>query len=386
MKEVERHCRPENQKNDDKSRKASQTRLGKIISPAKLDALKKEAESIKNKLGYKRNNQNDWIDDHCEGLMLRPWSDGQINNNVDAELAAELKKLTNDLDSLTKEIISEIDNYFSRLLQQAQDKATQVLIDKLEKKIAIKVASQGGKVVLKGAIATVPVAGWIISGLWLAYDAYDIYESVDELNKLKELYETAKEIIIDNKKAMQTLSELVGGIREQTPLKLISSGMDVFARLNSCTRARRCLMVQYDNTKGYRKSFEGKGCCPGQTGHHLLPESMAKSGCENYNHDKAPVICVEGVNQHQGSHKTVHDRLHLEVLAFGKRKPIKYDPTARHMAVMSFKTAFPESKCDVKCLEAQLDAFYSKCKGDMKAKSGTSGSPERDDTDYNTEE
>ncbi|EGX6618237.1 hypothetical protein NKL93_004328 [Salmonella enterica] len=318
--------------------------------------------------------------------MLRPWSDGQINNNVDAELAAELKKLTNGLDSLTKEIISEIDNYFSRLLQQAQDKATQVLIDKLEKKIAIKVASQGGKVVLKGAIATVPVAGWIISGLWLAYDAYDIYESVDELNKLKELYETAKEIIIDNKKAMQTLSELVGGIREQTPLKLISSGMDVFARLNSCTRARRCLMVQYDNTKGYRKSFEGKGCCPGQTGHHLLPESMAKSGCENYNHDKAPVICVEGVNQHQGSHKTVHDRLHLEVLAFGKRKPIKYDPTARHMAVMSFKTAFPESKCDVKCLEAQLDAFYSKCKGDMKAKSGTSGSPERDDTDYNTEE
>ncbi|EFV1554069.1 hypothetical protein HRM29_004512, partial [Salmonella enterica] len=85
-------------------------------------------------------------------------------------------------------------------------------------------------------------------------------------------------------------------------------------------------------------------------------------------------------------HKTVHDRLHLEVLAFGKRKPIKYDPTARHMAIMSFKTAFPESKCDVKCLEAQLDAFYSKCKGDMKAKSGTSGSPERDDTDYNTEE
>ncbi|HCR9769215.1 TPA: DUF4150 domain-containing protein [Citrobacter koseri] len=374
VREVQKHCRPENQKDDDKSRKASRTRLGKIISPAKLKALKEKSEAIKNKLGYKRNQQNGWIDDHCEGLMLRPWSEKQINNNVDADLKKELANLTADMDNLTKEIISEIDRHFADLLQQAQDKATQVLIEKLEKKIAIKVASQGVKIACKGAIAAVPVAGWIISGAWTAYDAYDIYDSYDELNKLKELYETAKEIIIDNKKAMQALSELVGSISKKTPLQLIASGMDLFARLNSCTRARRCLMVQYDNTKGYRKSFEGKGCCPGQTGHHLIPEAMAKSGCENYNHDEAPVICVEGVNQYQGSHKTVHDRLHIGVLGVGEGKTIKYDPTARDMAIISFKAAFPESKCDIKCLKAQLDAFYGKCKGDMTAKSGTRGS------------
>ncbi|EOF5082578.1 PAAR-like domain-containing protein [Salmonella enterica] len=386
VREVERHCRPKNQKDDDKSRKAAKTRLGKIVSYDKLKKLEEKAEAIKSKLGYKRNKQNDWIDDHCEGLMLRPWSDKEINKNFNAELANELKKLTNDLDNLTKEIVSEIDNYFAGVLQQAQDKATQVLIDKLEKKVAIKVASQGAKFVVKGAIASVPIAGWIISGAWAAYDVYDIWDSYDELNKLKEVFEEAKEIITDNKKTMKALSELMGDVSKKSPMQLIASGMDVFARLNSCTRARRCLMVRYDDTKGYRESFEGKGCCPGQTGHHLIPEAMAKSGCENYNHDEAPVICVEGVNQYQGSHKTVHDRLHLAVLSVGEGKAIKYDPTARDMAIISFKTAFPESKCDVKCLRAQLDAFYGKCKGDMTAKSGTRGSPESDDNDDNTDE
>ena len=373
VKEVERHCRPENQKNDDKSRKASKTRLGKIISPEKLKILEEKSKAIKNKLGYKKNSQNDWIDDHCEGLMLRPWSDKQIDNNIDTELRDELKKLTSDLERLTKEAISEIENYVGDKLKQAEDKATQVVIDKLEKKVAIKVAAQGAKVVFKGAIAAVPFAGWIISGSWTAYDIYDISESYQELEKLKTLYEDAKEILFENKRARAELVKLTGQVDEKSPLQLIAGGMDIFTRLNSCTRARRCLMVRYDDTRGYRKSFEGKGCCPGQTGHHLIPEAMAKSGCENYNHDEAPVICVEGINQNQGSHKTVHDRLHLEVLSVGVGTAIKYDPTARDMAIISFKTAFPESKCDIKCLRTQLDAFYGKCKGDMTAKSGTRG-------------
>ncbi|EEZ4383008.1 DUF4150 domain-containing protein, partial [Escherichia coli] len=386
VKEVEKHCRPEHQKDDDKSRKASRTKLNKIISKEKLQKLEEKTKAIKDKLGYKRNKQNDWIEDHCEGLMLRPWSEKQINQNVDEDLAGELKNLTSDLDKLTKELVSEIDSYFSGLLQQAQDKATQVLIDKLEKKIAIKVASQGVKLACKGAIATIPVAGWIISGAWTAYDAYDIYDSYDELKKLKELYESAREIIIDNKKAMQALSELIGEISKKTPLQLIASGMDIFARLNSCTRARRCLMVRYGDTKGYRKSFEGEGCCPGQTGHHLIPEAMAESGCPGYKHDEAPVICVEGVNQRQGSHKTVHDRLHQQVLNKGVGTPISY-AEARRMAIISFEEAFPESKCDIKCLQAQLDAFYSKCKGNMTAKSGTTGpSDGTADDNYNCEE
>ncbi|EIY2762623.1 DUF4150 domain-containing protein [Escherichia coli] len=385
VKEIERHCRPEHEKNDDKSQKASRTKLGKIVSHEKIEILKRKTESIKNKLGYKRNTQNDWIDDHCEGLMFRPWSEKQINRNVDADLAEELKSLTSDIDKLTKELTDEINNYFVKQLQQAQDKATQVLIEKLEKKIAVKVASQGVKIACKGAIAAVPVAGWIISGLWTAYDVYDIYDSYDELNKLKELYESSREIILDNKKAMQTLSELTAGMGDKTPLQLISSGMDIFARINSCTRARRCLMVRYDDTKGYQKSFEGKGCCPGQTGHHLIPEAMAASGCPGYKHDDAPVICVEGINQRQGSHKTVHDRLHQQVLAKGVGTPISYSE-AQRMAIISFKEAFPESRCDIKCLQAQLDAFYSKCTGKMTAKSGTSGPKEDPTGDDNDDE
>lgn len=149
VKEVERHCRPENQKNDDKSRKASKTRLGKIISPEKLKILEEKSKAIKNKLGYKKNSQNDWIDDHCEGLMLRPWSDKQIDNNIDTELRDELKKLTSDLDRLTKEAISEIENYFAEKLKQAEDKATQVVIDKLEKKLQLRSQHKALKLYLK---------------------------------------------------------------------------------------------------------------------------------------------------------------------------------------------------------------------------------------------
>ncbi|WP_222712776.1 hypothetical protein [Escherichia fergusonii] len=56
------------------------------------------------------------------------------------------------------------------------------------------------------------------------------------------------------------------------------------------------------------------------------------------------------------------------------------------MAIISFKEAFPESRCDIKCLQAQLDAFYSKCTGKMTAKSGTSGPKEDPTGDDNDDE
>ncbi len=386
VKAVEKHCKPEKQKTDDESKKASRTKLGKIVSADKLKKLDEASDKIKKKLGYKRNTQNDWIEDHCEGLMFRPWSAKQIDKDFsDPDLAKELKDLTKNMADQVKEIASEIDKHFAGLMQQIQDKATQTLIDKLEKKIAIKVASQGGKIILKGAVASVPIAGWIISGLWTAYDAYDIYDSIDELNKLKEAFESAKEILYDNKGALEELSKLMGEMSKKSPMQIAAAGMSVFSRLNACTRARRCLMVQYDNTKKYTDSFEGKGCCPGQTGHHLIPEAMAKSGCTPYQHDKAPVVCVEGINQNQGSHKTVHDKLHERVLGFGIDKPIDYDPDARNMAIKSFEEAFHESRCSKKCLIAQLDSFYGKCKGKMTAKSGKGGSagtpPEEEEDD-----
>ena len=387
-KEVEavaKHCKPEKEQEKDKdkeSKKASRSKLSKIISSDKLKKLKNSSNKIKEKIGYKRNTQNDWIEDHCDGLMFRPWSPDQIANDFknDPELLENLQNLTKDMEGQIKGIVSDIDKYFTELLKQAQDKATQALIDKLEKKLATKLASQGVKAVGKGLFATVPVAGWIISGLWTAYDIYDIYDSIDELNKLKELFETTKELIQDNEKVIEELSEFMGGMSKKSPYQIVASGMSVMSRLNACTRARRCLMVRYDNTKSYKDSFDGKGCCPGQTGHHLIPEAMAKSACSPYQHDQAPVICVEGINQHQGSHKTAHDRLDKQLEGF-KGDSIKYDPTARNAAVKSFQEAFPESKCRKECLEAQLDFFYKKCTGSMTANSGKGGSSSTGDTD-----
>jgi len=56
------------------------------------------------------------------------------------------------------------------------------------------------------------------------------------------------------------------------------------------------------------------GCCPGQTGHHLIPDSWAKNAnCTNYKEGDAPVVCVEGVSQNDGTHQSVHYNLNEDL-------------------------------------------------------------------------
>lgn len=94
---------------------------------------------------------------------------------------------------------------------------------------------------------------------------------------------------------------------------------------------------------------------------------MTKNGnCPGYEHGNAPTVCVEGANGGNGSHKTIHghmkDRIdrHTEGF-FGNPDAISYTK-ARDLGIKSVQSTFPESKCDAKCLRAQLDAYYkNKC-------------------------
>ncbi|WP_289623971.1 HNH/endonuclease VII fold toxin-2 domain-containing protein, partial [Paracidovorax cattleyae] len=117
---------------------------------------------------------------------------------------------------------------------------------------------------------------------------------------------------------------------------------------------------------------DGKGCCPGQTGHHALPEAMF-DGCPGYDHDAAPTICVEGTNNNHGSHGTAHNKLEDELNKIGfpdgaqitKEKAIQ-------AGAKSVNAAFPESGCDVRCIESQLHAYYDKLNCMPKSASGKS--------------
>lgn len=137
-------------------------------------------------------------------------------------------------------------------------------------------------------------------------------------------------------------------------------------------------MVPYGKTDT-ATSLGGDGCCPGQTGHHVIPEEAVES-CEGYNHAGAPTVCVEGTNNANGTHGKVHGDLYDRIDDYKKggffsspRETISYG-NLRDMGIASVQSIFPESKCDTKCLRAQLDAFYKdKCKKPMKAAAGVPG-------------
>jgi hypothetical protein len=165
----------------------------------------------------------------------------------------------------------------------------------------------------------------------------------------------------------------------------MASGMEILARLNPCTRARRCLLVPYGKT-GSTSSLGGGGCCPGQTGHHVIPREAGQS-CPGYDDKMAPTICAEGVNGGNGSHGKMHRALSEKIEKYkegnifsGPRNKIDYEDM-RDYGIDSIKDVFPESGCDKKCLRAQLDAYYEGiCKNiDMPAAAGVGGKTDIND-------
>lgn len=196
---------------------------------------------------------------------------------------------------------------------------------------------------------------------------------------------------------------------------------------NACLDARRCKLVPYDPS----------GCCEGQTPHHIVEASsffdVGRGGSETlkdsnknpigyrtsipvkgtagYNTAKAPCICVEGVNQHHGTHGLMHTfqgtaaqnsrqamtieydcsavdltqasrqgvpqiatnldergfHWHRHGMQDGKVVPLEARRTdhgtsygrAKQQGIAAAQTVFPNSGCSQACLEAQLDNYHS---------------------------
>ncbi|MEY4561753.1 MAG: hypothetical protein RLZZ618_1030 [Pseudomonadota bacterium] len=145
---------------------------------------------------------------------------------------------------------------------------------------------------------------------------------------------------------------------------------------SECLAARRCALQPYKSTKSH--------CCPQQTGHHLIEasalhgqgrgggDSIALKGIDDYSENMAPCVCAEGINQNTGTHGLMHTFQSAGAakcpegrVALSNGKSITAKKTtygeAKKEASASMKKAFPESKCDAACIEAQLDAYHKQC-------------------------
>jgi hypothetical protein len=125
---------------------------------------------------------------------------------------------------------------------------------------------------------------------------------------------------------------------------------------NECAAARRCRLVPYQASP---KAEDGiKGCCPAQTGDHIVPKSSffkdsyggtPMTGWKKYRMEDAPCMCTEG-GSCSGTHglRHTHHKTTSDV-AHGTHR--SFDKEVTHCAAGA-KAVAPH--CDQKCIEAQL--------------------------------
>ena len=151
---------------------------------------------------------------------------------------------------------------------------------------------------------------------------------------------------------------------------------------SDCLRARKCNLVpksQKDNSSKVEPA-DDKGCCPGQTGHHLIYDAMMKdAGCPGYHYGTAPTVCTEGFSQNHGSHGRVHDAMDKQVRDLADAGKLKGGTMSMDQAidaaVKSHSEAFPLSRCSAKCIRAQLENYY-KCPGARPKAVDKNGNPQ----------
>lgn len=153
-----------------------------------------------------------------------------------------------------------------------------------------------------------------------------------------------------------------------------ANAMDDIAKSNPCIKAKKCSLVPYKPTKSAEdQAKKGDGCCPGQTGHHLMPDTMFRDPAKKkpktkredqptldcwgkYTEDGAPTICVEGTtnNSANGSHGRMHELTDEKIAPHTSKKEMSY-ATARNLLADLVEAQFG---CPKECTKAQLDEFY----------------------------
>ncbi len=317
-----------------------------------------------------------WVLDHCGPLMVQP------GENFTEWL----------------EDFKDIDGALRQLAQELGDN----VISQLEKEILEHAGKQIAKMAIRrGLTGWIPVVGWIMTAVDIAVTAIDVASKVSELKEtVAQLKDTVKNLQEQAGKITSTLDKYKDKLKDFGKLSKEEQGKvarEVMADVQSgyaaaapCLRARKCMLVPFN--KDLADKWAGKGCCPGQTGHHLLPDAMfrdpagseafkqewksnpanrdkngklksirrdqlQKKACwDGYSEGASPTICAEGANQHSGSHGMLHGLTgtKLGALGYSKKTEMRYID-ARDLILDEVSRLYG---CSKKCLQAQLDAYY----------------------------
>ncbi|SMF47566.1 type VI secretion protein, EvpB/VC_A0108 family [Pseudomonas sp. LAIL14HWK12:I11] len=226
-----------------------------------------------------------------------------------------------------------------------------------------------------GGVAGTTGVGLVVTAGMAAWTLTDVIDTATEVAEM--LGPQGQEILADlmDLDNLQAKIEAKAAAYKKEPDKFLAEFMELQARRSPCISARKCMLVPYNNSKKPQVN-KGEGCCPGQTGHHVIPDAAMKGNSCYSGKGGAPTICLEGTTQRHGSHGKAHERLEkiLEDQGLANGDTTSYK-TIRDSSIEAIQTA-GAAHCSKKCLQAQLDNFYNACnKGDQKNISAHSGFP-----------
>lgn len=271
-----------------------------------------------------------WKRQYCDGLRVKPPTADDYDPK---QIEARLNELL------------EVGKRAEAALAQARD----ILIEQAKVWAARKAAELLAKSAIKGWLGPI---GWV----WTAYDV------ISGGIELKDLYDVIDEMKEDLA-ALKSLPAEIEAIRKQglTPAAM-ADAQTVLAKLDPCLRARKCLLVKFSENRAGKNS--NKGCCAGQTAHHVLPKAQFEglAACPGYREQDAPTICVEGTSHKRGgSHQKLHEGVEkLTERRADRNGELSYE-TARDTGIEAVRALYPQ--CSAKCLKAQLDAYHQQACG-----------------------
>lgn len=351
---IEKKCKP----NDPKNKK-----------PGKRKGVPKGKDTGKS---------SSWVLDHCGPLLVKP------GDNFE-----DWKNDFGNLDGLFKDAANQLKNdVISKLEKEALEFAG--------KKIA-KMA------VRRGLTGWIPVVGWVMTAVDVVSTGYEVATTVSDMkDHIADLKETVSNLQEQAGKITETLDKYKDKLKnfgnldakeqEKVAREVMADVQTAYGAAQPCMRARKCGLVPFGDTDSAADTWAGKGCCPGQTGHHLLPDAMFRSTDQgakdkafaawkagyggtkdvkygdmprdkqptmqcwsNYTEAGAPTVCMEGTNNAMGSHGAMHAATAIAIKQYAVKPEMSYT-TARTLLAKELALY----GCDPACIEAQLDEYYCK--------------------------
>ncbi|WP_227271930.1 HNH/endonuclease VII fold toxin-2 domain-containing protein [Roseobacter weihaiensis] len=303
-----------------------------------------------------------WKDKHC-GVALFQLGGPNVRDRID-------------------DLTRQVDAYFEDIIEYAEELGANIAGDAVTRYGAAATGRYVGSAFCGPAVKVCAGAMTVVNavhGVWSIFStgitlAQATTQINDTINRLSAIRGNAEVIL----RAAQNPGELPEIQRE------LSEQMSALAQADPCLNARRCYMVPYTSQgrqgpgaeldmgsaalspggspglfdAGMLDLSDSRGCCPGQTGHHLLPRAMV-AHCPGYNHGAAPTVCVEGATQRMGSHGRVHDATD-ELL---KENHGDGQPMTMSSAINLVTDAYADSEvgdhCDPDCIKQQLQDYYN---------------------------